>query len=1159
MRCAQLPLLRSALAAVVALACGISAALAAPADIANAPLATSTTTVRTNLMLILDDSNSMDYDYTPDNVEGSGRCLGHAPVNTTFYDPNVTYTVPLNSAGLPMATPTWPNAWVDGYATTKTSVNVGGSCSSWSNSYVSSTCVPWWSSAGGSSPDTSNTYYYTVVDSSFTSLSCPNGASYRLRRITTLPTAQQTNYLIWYSYYRTRLLTLRGTVATAFAGIDATRFRVGLTSISDTSTDDSTKLFLNIRDFDGTSPVNQKSTFYSLLFGIKTPASQGKSGGWTPLRSALEKVGKYYANRSLSGSALPAGRDPVQYSCQRNYAILTTDGYWNTAGEPGSYTPRQLNGSTAIGNPDGSASGTPRPMLDDGRCSTSWSCSSWVTGGAGVSNTLADIARYFHVTDLRTPALGNCSGAVANEDVCVNNVPAVGSDSASYQHMSLFTLGLGVAGTLQYRPDYETATTGDFYAIRQGTKAWPNPEPTSSSSVVPARVDDLWHAAVNAGGRYYSAKNPADVATGLTNALQSIQRVTGTGAAAATSTLQPITGDNFVYLAMYTSVLWEGNIKAMTIDPATGEVSTSSTWQASQTLAAQVGDSSDSRNIYFFNAAATNKLSSFTFSNLSSAGRGNLFQNVCSMTQPLSQCPSINALGSTALANANSGTNLVNFLRGQRSYEEITSNSQADRLFRSRGTPLGDIVNSAPVYVKRPPFKYADTGYTAFANSNANRTPVVYVAANDGMVHAFNAETGAELWAFVPSAAMPNMYRLADRNYATSHRYFVDGPLVVNDVYDGTNWRTILVGGLGAGGRAYYALDVTDPANPKALWEFSSSDDNDLGLAFGNPVIAKNKAGTWIVAFSSGYNNINPGNGNGYLFVRNVVTGAAIAKIPTYTTGTTPAGTTTTPSNLGRISPWVNGETDNTAQRFYAGDMLGNVWRFDFDDNIAPSGNEAVLLARAQAPDGTPQPITIRPQLTELSVGGPKLVTVATGRLVGASDVADDTVQSMYVFKDTLSSGVGVLRSNAGMVQQSLADTTISGRNTRRLGTLNAVDWNSKLGWYVDFTLTAGERVNIDTIQVGNLITFATNIPAASVCTPGGSSWLYFFNIRSGDLADAVYDDAMAAGLNVVKLETGLKIIRWDIRGEPDVHTPGTGVGTPAGALRRISWRELVY
>jgi type IV pilus assembly protein PilY1 len=1132
---------RSALAGLAALACGANVALAAQADIANVPLATSTTTVRANVMLIIDDSNSMDNDYMPDNVEGSGLCFGYAPVNLGFYDPNVVYTVPLTSAGTAMPTPTWPYAWKDGYSKTLKTDDL---------SYA-----PTWSNSGSFS-----SFYYTVVNSSYSSVSCPNGVSYRLQRITSLSSsAQRTNYLIWYSYYRTRLLTLRGTAGRVFAGIDPTRFRVGLTSISDTGTSESTNLFLAVRDFDATSPVVQKTRFFDLLYGINTPASESRPGGWTPLRSALEKIGKYYANKDINGSVMPPGRDPVQYSCQRNYAILTTDGYWNTAGEPGNYSPTRLNGTTAIGNTDNSASGATRPVLDDGKCSSTWSCTSWVTGGSGVSNSLADIARYFHTTDLRTSTLGNCTGAVANEDVCVNNVPAVGSDTASFQHMSLFTMGLGVNGVLQYRPDYETATTGDFYAIRQGTKAWPNPDPTSTSSTITARIDDVWHAAVNAGGRYYSAKNPADVISGLTNALQSIQRVTGTGAAAATSTLQPITGDNFVYLAMYTSVLWEGNIKAMTIDPATGAISTSSLWEANTTLATQVSTSSDSRNIYFFNASATNKLSSFTYSNLSSAGKASLFQNACSMAQPLSQCPSISSLGSTPLANANNGANVVNYLRGQRGFEDVTSNNQSDRLFRGRGTPLGDIVNSAPVYVKRPPFKYADAGYKDFATANANRTAVVYAAANDGMLHAFNATTGAELWAFVPSAAMANMYRLADKNYATAHRYFVDGPLVINDVYDGANWRTVLVGGLGGGGRAYYALDVTDPASPKALWEFSSTDDNDLGLAYGNPVIAKNKAGTWIVAFTSGYNNANPGGGNGFLFVRNVLTGAAIAKIPTYSSGSSPAGTATTPSNLGKISPWVNNEADNTALRFYAGDMLGNLWRFDFDDNIAPSGNEALLLARAQAPDGTAQPITIRPQLTQLANGGTMLVTVATGRLLGASDVADDTVQSVYVFKDTLSGGAGVLRSNSGMVSQSLTATTVNGTNTRRIGTLNAVDWSSKLGWYADFNLSDGERVTIDTIQVGNLLAFASNVPAASVCTPGGSSWLYFFNISTGDLANAVYDDAMAAGLNVVKLDSGLKIIRWDIRGEPDVHTPATGTGSPGGPLRRVSWRELIY
>lgn len=1135
-----------ALASLAALACSFGPAIAAPADIANAPMVTTASSVRSNLMLILDDSGSMSRDYMPEEVLNSGLCFGYSAVNRIFYDPAVTYTVPLQSTGQPFTAPGWPSAYEDGYAASPVTVSLAS--------------APQWSRAGPSTSDgsrsppaTTNTFYYVQASasSSVTEYECPGVSRVRLSPVTdlsTLTAAQRQNYVIWYTYYRTRLLAMRGAIGTVMASIDATRFRIGMSAISDIGTDDSSNKFLNIRDFNATTPLDQKHAFFSRLYSISP-------GGYTPLRPALEKAGKYFANRRLDGSPLPAGRDPVQYSCQRNYAILTTDGYWNTRDESNyrsSYGPTQLNGSTGIGNTDSSASNTPRPMLDDGKDQGA----NWVTGGDGVSNALADIAMYFYATDLRDATLGNCTGALPGESVCVNNLPPVGSDNASHQHMTTFTMGLGVSGRLVYRPDYDTATTGDFYAIRQGTKPWPNPDPTSISDTVVERIDDLWHAAVNGRGRYYAANNPADVASGMKNALQSIESVSGAGAAAATSTLQPVTGDNFLYLGTYTTVLWEGNIKALTIDTTTGAVSTTPAWEAKNTLAAQVAPSSDSRSIYFFNSSAPNQLSSFTFANLSAAGFGNLFQNVCSMSQPLSQCPSIASMGTTELASANSGANLVNYLRGQKGYEDIVANPVDSRLFRGRNTPLGDLVNAAPVYAKKPPFRYTDAGYNTFASSNANRTGVVYAAANDGMLHAFNAQTGTELWAYVPTAALPNMYRLADKNYSANHRFFVDGSPTMSDVYDGSRWRTIVVGGLGAGGRAYYALDVTDPANPRALWEFTNS---DLGLAFGNPIIAKNKAGTWIVAFSSGYNNVNPGSGNGYLFVLNAVTGALIEKIPTLINGTTAAGTPETPSNLGKISPWVDADTNNTALRFYGGDMLGNIWRFDFDDVIDPSGKEAVLLARALTPSGESQPITSRPQLTEVANGGPKLVSVGTGRMLGASDVSDVATQSLYVFQDTLGSGIGILRENSGMVQQTLANVTVSGSNTRRIDSLVPVDWKTKLGWYVDFTLTPGERVNTDMIQVGNLLSLATNIPSPSVCTPGGSSWLYFFDIRDSNVYAAVYGDVMTAGLNVVKLQSGLRIIRWNIRGEPDVHSPGPGVGAPPGTLRRVSWRELVY
>lgn len=1137
-----------------ALAVAATGALAATADISNAPLANGGSSVRTNLMLILDNSGSMNFDYMPDNVNNlSGKnalCFGFSKVNRIFFDPNAgddDYKVPVNSAGLPLATPTWPNAYADGYAASPTTRNLA-SAPTWDNAQ---------SSANGTIYDT---FYYVVEDNAGTSVNCPDGNTYKLTRVTALPEGLKTKYLIWYSFYRTRLLMARGAVGLVMADIDASRFRVGLSAINrvvgnsysfNSAIDDGT-FFLNIRDFDATSPVNQKEAFYSKLYSIDAL-------GGTPLRPALEKIGKYFANRQLNGSALPGGRDPVQYWCQRNYTILTTDGYWNIGTEPSGYGPKQLDGSTPIGNQDDSAHSTPRPMLDDGR----YQGNNWVTGGAGVANTLADIARYFYVTDLRTPELGNCTGAVTGQDVCTNRV-----DDNFFQKMGLFTLGMGVAGKLTYQANYENATSGDFFDIKQGSRPWPNPADPDHKNVnsfasgdYVERADDLWHAAVNAGGRYYSASNPGEVVNGLKNAIASLDAKPGAGAAAATSTLQPVAGNNTVYLGMYTTVAWTGNLLAFSIDPVTADVSPTPIWQAAQKLA----ENRASRNIYFFDSSATNKLRSFTYANLGTAGLGGHFANLCSKSPAPAQCGDFDA---TALSQANDGTNLVNYLRGLIDHENYDGNSNT-RLFRHRlapanenyyqpsalATPLGDLVNATPVYVGAPPFRYVDAGYNTFANDNSARTAVVYAAANDGMLHAFRASDGVELWAYVPTAVMPNMYRLADFDYP--HLYYVDGGPVVGDVFDGTAWRTILVGGLGAGGRAYYALDVTDPAHPKALWEFSTANSANLGLTFGNPMIAKNKAGTWVVLFTSGYNNVSPGDGNGRLYVLNAVTGAQIAAIPTYTSGTTPAGSTTTPNNLGRISAWVDAETDNTAKRVYGGDMLGNVWRFDFDDNIAPSGNESFLLGRTRTSGGVVQPITTRPVLTNITVGGTTydLVTIGTGRLLGTSDVGDTTTQSLYVFKDTLSgTGLGVLRNASGMVAQTLVQA--DGQRTN--GTLNPVNWASDLGWYVDLSLSAGERLNVDPIQSGNMLGIATNIPDQSICSPDGSSWEYFFDITKGFVAGSVYVDAMTAGLNLVKVSLGLKVILWDVEGKPHVATPGTGIGTTPGGTRRISWRELV-
>lgn len=1122
------------------------------ADIANTPLATATTaSVRANMMFIMDDSGSMDWDYVPDAADYPNLCFGSPRTNAIFYDPSVTYTPPLRADGTSFPPAVFTSAKVDGYSSSSSTTNLNAL----SNLTTPSTRV---GTTGGGSAINSKFYYATYTATSPANPVCTTGYDWTKWSIVTsaasMTAAQQTNYANWYSYYRTRMLAMRGAVGRVLGGIDASRFRIGYSAISSNSYVSSTG-FLPVSDFNlGT----QKADFYNKLYAAPTT-------GATPLRPALEKIGKYYAGRQRSGSALPAGVvDPLQYSCQRNYAILTTDGYWNRSAEPSSsYTPTRLDGSTAIGNPDGGST-IPRPRRDDGRTVRG----NWVTGGSGVANTLADIAEYFFDTDLRDSLVAgtNCTGSVAGQNVCDNNVPwenvpNVGVERVTHQRMTTYALGLGVAGNLTFRPDYDTATSGDYYSIRNGSLPWPDPVVASSANTVATRADDLWHTAVDGRGRYYSAGSPADIVTGLSTALDAITSTTGTGAAAATSSQQPVSGDNFVYLAQYTTVQWEGNVKAYTIDPSSGAVSTTPLWEAKNTVRAQTAPTSDSRNIYFRNPSITGtRRSDFTYTNLNAAGLGASFVNACQTGSfKLSQCASLVAQGAAVQAAANDGANMVNFLRGRNGLEDIVDNSTTSRLFRARpNTPLGDIVNAAPVYVKKPPFRYADAGYSTFASAQAGRAGVVYVAANDGMLHAFDAVNGNELWAYVPRAVMSDLWRLADASYDSNHRYFVDGAPVVGDVHDGAAWRTILVGGLGAGGRSYYALDVTDPTNPISLWEISSSDDADLGLTFGNPVITKNKAGTWIVAFSSGYSNTSPGNGNGYLYVRNAITGAAIAKIGTFTSGATPAGTTGLPSELGKINTWIEDETNNTAARIYGGDMLGYLWRFDFDDNIAPTGNEAVPLGRAMTAGGVPQPITTKPILAKVgNVTTLPTVTIATGRYLGSTDIGDTTMQSIYVIKETFgSTGLGTLRSDTGMVQQTMAAATVSGTATRRV-TLNPVDWSTNNGWFIDLSLSSGERVNVDMLQTGRLLTVASNIPSPTACNPGGTSWLYDFDISNGNITDALSGEVLVAGLNIVMIGDTIKIIVWDTMGRPRVITP-TLPGGPGASLRRVSWRELV-
>jgi type IV pilus assembly protein PilY1 len=1114
-------------------------------DLSDKPLTTSTATaMRPNIMFVLDDSGSMGSDYMPDYV-ATGLCRGSdgkwkkacepmdppffsAKFNGIYYQPLFSYFPAVNPDGsskgdqfrLSGSVKKWDQIQKEPFLSPSTKVDLtqytdilwciknnpsasekidpkycrvnGPAYGLMSNPLGGNHAAV---SAGYNYPNTVFTYdrdnsgnrffvfgdpyFYTFTDVTWCKdspgfLTCQarrdivngykyakynGGTRFNISATACTPTcpisgrtyeAEMTNFANWYAYYRNRLNMMKTGVGRAFAGLDDS-YRTGLMTIHTNGS--STSNYIQLKTNDST----QKTAWYNKLYAVNL-------NGGTPLREALSTAGQMYAGKTLV--------DPVQYSCQKNFTILSTDGFWNGAIGVG------IDGAV-IGNQDNNAGVTPRPKYDGGLLSTTEAGN----GAYGGNETLSDVAMYYYKTDLRDSSLSNCVGALgAGSNVCGNNVSPTKKDPASHQHMTLFTIGLGVDGTLDFRQDYETSAVGDFNSIRTGAKSWPAPKNDDETA-----IDDLWHAAVNGGGTYYSAKNPQALSDGLGDALREVGTRTGAAAAASTSNPQVTTKDNYIFSANYRTAFWDSVIRRRRVNTNTGELEKQIDWEAGSILNTMVADTSDVRTIYMFSAGAANKLKSFEWSTLTAAEK--LYLDVNSWSDPatkLSNWAGLNAIAQTA---AKAPGALVKYLRGQTILED--DSGSADLPFRGRENVLGDVVNAETVYSKKSQFEYADAGHAAYATTTATRQGLLFAASNDGMLHAINSDTGREVWAYIPTAVIPNLYKLADKNYA--HEFYVDGTPTLGDVFDGSSWRTILVGGLNKGGTGYYALDVTDPLAPKALWEICatgsgcSNTEANIGFSFGNPIISK-LGNDWTVMFTSGYNNAD---GKGYLYVVNPITGAPkFAPIATSCTGAN--------CGLSKISPWIEAFDNNRALRVYGGDLEGNMWRFDVNDTISPAGREAFKLAQAGNPGGgLIQSITTKPELGE--VDGDAVVFFGTGRFIGVSDKADGTVNSFYAVKDDLSNTpLGNVRTNGKLIKQILTTGVDKQGRTVRTNSNNSVDWTLKSGWYLDFP-TAGERSFTDPVLTLGTVTFTTNIPTiADPCSGGGISWIYHLSWKTG-------------------------------------------------------------
>jgi type IV pilus assembly protein PilY1 len=881
-------------------------------------------------------------------------------------------------------------------------------------------------------------------------------------KIDALDKDERQNFANWYAFSRTRTLATQTAATIAFADLDPS-IRVAWQGLS-TCTGNSTFVtsqcqgykknfsFSNaIKPFDGT----HKSNFYKWLF-------QQPTVGYTLLPKAMQRVGEYYKQSGANSpydDNLTSSSVNTETSCRRNYHVMMTDGIWTESVAIGNSD----NTTGPLGDPSAPSYQRQRPYVDS------------------TNNTLADVAFHYWRNDLRSGLENNLTPQIEEFDPTeAERYWNPKNNPATWQHMVNFTIGLGLTGFLKAAGlEWDGDMYGGSYPkLKAGTINWPAAFGSLDNS---ANVADLWHAAINSRGKFFSADDPKSLSDAFTQALETIAAKSGSSAAlsANSTSIQP--GNTVIYQAKFNSD-WSGTLVAIEVLD-NGKVG-QQLWSAAELIPPH-----NQRRIFTYNGTTGLE---FTTA-------------VCSATGGL------NAAQRSVLNRDISGTidnrcaDRVEWLRGNPASEVRNGGTMRNRpVVNGKTNVMGDIINSDPAFVYRQDYGYSQlpvggSEYPAFLAANASRRPMIYVGANDGKLYGIDAgldaddpEKGKERFAYIPGGVYEHLNELTDPNY--THRYYVDGSISVGDAYLGGSWKSVLVAGLNAGGRTIYALDVTDPENFKAsnvLWEFT---DEDLGLTYSQPQIAILENGQWVVVFGNGYNSTN---GGAYLYVVNLANGQALSKIRLRDVDGDESNGVSTPLLVDLDG---NGLIDTA----YVGDLHGNLWKVRLSDaNASDFGSAYPGPLFSATYNGNRQPITAQPKYAMKD--GKPVVYFGTGRYLSNADVTDKSVQTFYAVLDD-----GVVSNGRAALQQQeyLQEATISGVNVRKTSK-HAVNWGSQKGWYIDMlplSGAAGERsVSTPLLQDGRVI-FVTVIPSGDSCRPGGTSWLMELDMFTGAEQACVLD-----------------------------------------------------
>jgi len=958
--------------------------------------------------------------------------------------------------------------------------------------------------------------------------------------------AERRNFSNWYSYYRRRELTAKAAVGEVISGLRGVR--VGFKYINGKGQSNKT-----------VPPKAVRVTTLDLETGEELMENDDNlladfydfnSNGGTPLLQGLYDVGRFFDQNDKSTGGIgndkngpwymPEGGKSRGGECQQAFAILFTDGYYN-GGKP---SDDPTDPKDNVGNNDGDNT-TPvdtTPLAGHGNYlfADNW------------DSTLGDIAMKYYETDL-SPSL---------ED----DVPSSDKDydDAKHQHMVTYSVSFGLNGTLD-QDEY------DLYNDSPDLIKYPKwPDPLSKED---HKIDDMWHAAVNGRGQYMSAQNPEELISSMTEIMDNLISRIGSGSSLSINGEELNTG-TIMFQASYSTDGWEGDVKAYNVDHKTGMVDTNSpVWSASSELDKLDWDV---RQIATYNPASgrldpDRKGIAFQWDDLTGG------QQVFLKDNPLLK--DLQDQGDTI------GRDRLEFLRGNHAKE----NKFSGGTMRSRNSKLGDIVHSAPFYVDyiREVVIDGDTTYEPYG--------MLYVSANDGMLHAFRSTDGKELFGYVPNLVVENLGHLTLPEPYFRHRYYVDRTVHIREVGHKElgvfNSEKLLVGGLGKGGKGYFCLDVTNPednteanADTWVKWEFPHADTDpavlaNLGYAYSEAYIVKSNIPTdpfdpndrwrWVVVFGNGYASAN---GSAVLYVVDAKTGELLREIDTGAVG---GNGMSTPTPID-----ING--DYRLDYVYVGDLQGNVWKFDMTDADPDNWDSAYFdidtgdrvplftaIARERDPDGTyptdgetwRQPITAKINVMrhcEATQNG-YLVMFGTGKSLSTADLEDTHYQTIYGIWDYGANStqyVGSFMRGATRELENLDTTATLLEQTVeyeddlvRVLTDHTPTWEtdnmgkpiSHAGWFFDLPLSKERIVKTATLRGGKLI-IISSIPETDPCSAGGSSVVHEMDACSGGRLEQAQFDINDDGVIDENDYIVIKKIDPDTGKEVEIYLAPTGL-----------------